>query len=218
MISTLTDIATLIKTIIDIKKEVKQKEEKKAIDKVIATVKDMKSKLITRQDVLNIIRQNPTSSMLLPYMFDNFLTHEDANKFIQKKVAKNEKIGSREAIDPKLIHFEAHHLTFSSFGTPGYVLNLSDGSVVVFHAGNEDEGRLFAVQWGIGYYYKTFLGVSSFLGFPVSNEHSTDSSLGRKGSKNDFEGGYIEYIPEYEQLKIHRNGIRGSRLVAIHIF
>lgn len=102
---------------------------------------------------------------------------------------------------------------YSSYGTAGYALSGNDGcALAIFHASGEDSRQCFVVRKGIGWFYRECLGgVTSFLGFPTTNEFAT---AGRPGARSSFEGGHIEWVPQAQEVRVFRLSTRGEKLVA----
>lgn len=219
MLSTISDTVTIASFLMNLWEKHKENKEASSLKDLAEEVALLKDKLITKQEVLELSRAYHLSESISTHVFGEHLSENSGNLLLQTISDNSGKLGYNCTIDPKEVKFSQHDLVFSSFGTPGYINYQPDGKgVVVYHAGGEDRDRIFCVQWGIGYYYRFVMnGSSSFLGFPVSDEHKTNLQ-GRSGSKSTFEGGYIEYVPEHNRLHIFRSGVHGSRLVAIHNF
>lgn len=219
MLSTINDVISIAQFFTGLRDRFAGDPKEKALSEIAETIKTIDKKLISKQEIHEITKKHSLPENISIIVFGEHLTYDDANTLLNAISLNSGMLGYNKTIDPSSIKFEESHLVFSSFGTPGYFYKLNDGKgAVVYHAGGEDRDRIFSVQWGIGYYYREILkGPTSFLGFPVSDEHRTDSQ-GRIGSKSIFEGGYIEYIQEHNRLHIYRSSSMGYRLVSIHNF
>lgn len=219
MISTISDALYIVEFLMGLRETFRGDPQEKALQEIAESVRSIDKKLLTKQEVYEIASQYSLPEPISIKLFGEHLSHEHANQLLTILKSKPEKQGHNTGIDLSAIQFNESHFMFSSYGTPGYLYQINDGkSVVVYHAGGEDRDRIFSVRAGIGYYYRAILrGPASFLGFPVSDEHST-GGLGRSGAKSMFEGGSIEYIPEHNRLHIYRASLTGSRLVATHNF
>ena len=213
ILSTLSEISSIIQTVIAVRNEYKNKREyNKLLGETQSRLENIeKNQLLSRQEILNIIKEQTGGQPypIIQKLFGSIDSESSANRAVALYK------GSENLSN---VNFRPNDLMFSSFGTAGYIKNLRDGKgQAIYHAGGDDKGRLFLVRWGIGWYYRTFMKADSFLGFPTSNEFSTKDK-GRRGSRNDFEGGYIEYIEEYDKLQIYRTGLKGVRLIGEHQF
>jgi len=219
MLSTINDVFSIVQFFMGLSEKFKNDPKEIALINIADSIRNIDKKIITKQEVYEVAKKHSLPENISIEIFGEHLSHENANKLIQTIESNSGFLGYEKSISPSLIKFKCSHLTFSSFGTPGYLYKLEDGKgTVVYHAGGEDRDRIFSVQWGIGYYYREILkGPTSFLGFPISNEHLTNNQ-GRAGSKSLFEGGYIEYIPDHNRLHVFRSSLQGTRLVALHDF
>ncbi len=213
-----SEIGTVIQTIISLKQYfATDNEQIKILENTEKRLEKIERKqLIESKELFKILRESTNdriihSKQIIQGLFGEYEDYNVANKVINSKFSTSADI-------PNTFEFNAKDFTFSSYGTAGYSKKLDNGKgVIVFHSTDSDKGRFFLVRWGIGWYYRTHLDHQSFLGFPVSNEFATKPA-GRTGSKQNFEGGYIEYLAEHDELRIFRTSFTGVKLVVSHKF
>lgn len=217
ILTVISQVGTIIQTVIEIKKGIKDNKQIKILNSIQEKLeKQEKDKIVDRRELFLMLKETTNndiyfSKSVLNGLFGSYDGLGWANEIVKRQYNNGLKV--LEGFE-----FNENDLTFSSYGTIGFLKQIKNkNTVVVYHSNGLDKGRLFVIRWGIGWYYFSKLNHHSFLGFPTSNEYST-SDKGRTGSRNDFEGGYIEYIKEFDKLRIFRPALNGINLITEHQF
>jgi len=169
------------------------------------------------KEILNILRSTKNTQINKQLLYE--LKEQDRKDKSQFRIFIDNLVGeinSLEKANRELINFSisnkfASKVSFtyndyikSSTGITAYYKELNDGkTAIVYHTKGKYIGELFTVRWGIGWYYRKFLGPKSFLGLPTSSEFIKKHN-GKDGSVNYFEKGMIEYIKNENKIIIYK--------------
>lgn len=217
LLAIVSQVGTIIQTLIRIKNHTADKKHIETLEKITSALEKKGGIPIERRELYSIIKTGTNNNSdinqkISKELFGSYDSVRLANEVVRRYYKK------KNTKELKHFEFKENDFTFSSYGTIGYLKKLKDDkTTIVYHANGDDRGRLFLVRWGVGWFYINKLDNYSFLGFPISNEYLTNKN-GRTGSKSDFEGGYIEYLEEFDKLRIYRVAHKGTKLLSEHQF